>query len=99
LRIKLKLVSLTYTVKVEGEPKFVQPTLVAGQGKVIFGDGIIIGNTDSENYFNFYSYIESRKLKSKISRHFFLLRLFVVGSGFLSIISTDIGPFLNLSKS
>lgn len=49
-----------------GKPKYNQPTLLSGEGTIIFGKNVNLGVNPSPYFYNGYGYIEARKGSSKI---------------------------------
>lgn len=62
--LKYKLLSNCQTVI--GKPKYNQPTLLLGQGTIIFGKNVNLGVRTSPHLYSGYGYIEARKTHSKI---------------------------------
>ncbi len=54
---------------VDGKPFFNQPTIVRGEGKIVFGADVAFGQIDSPFFLSGTSYLEARSLGSKIIFH------------------------------
>ena len=52
--------------QVQGKPKFNQPAIISGAGKILFGNNVQIGVKKSPFYYSGYCYIEARNESSKI---------------------------------
>jgi hypothetical protein len=60
-RLRLLRYSLLSDVaSVEGRATFVQPALLSGRGRIVFGRGVVLGTTRSPGYWGGYCYLEAR---------------------------------------
>jgi acetyltransferase-like isoleucine patch superfamily enzyme len=53
--------------QIDGEPQLRAPALLAGKGRISFGDGVILGWEQSAGYLSGYTYIEARGPDSRIT--------------------------------
>lgn len=49
-----------------GFPKLIQPALFLGKGMISFGNGVVIGNVESPDYFSGYSLFSTRSSSARI---------------------------------
>jgi len=57
--VKYKLLS-SKSISVHGNPTYIQPLLLEGNGEVIFGKGVFIGTRESPDFFSSYAYVNIR---------------------------------------
>lgn len=63
----LKYIFLSNCKNISGKPKYNQPTILLGEGTVVFGKNVNLGVNPSPNLYSGYGYIDARKIESYIS--------------------------------
>jgi acetyltransferase-like isoleucine patch superfamily enzyme len=88
LRIR-KYKFLSDSKRVSGNPVYVQPVLISGMGKVIFGHNIYLGTRQSPLFYSGYIYINTRHANAEI-----IIEDGVWTNNNLTLISQEAGIFI-----